>query len=1405
MSKKILFALFCLHILMKEVVTDDKDCPGQQKCPSGDCTDNLQLCSSFISCQSKLHKCNQYVCTTREYKCVNQKCPKAYCWNNKCVDKQSDCPSISTCPLNDKNYVTKCHDRSCIENKEDCPNLKECPLFLPLKCPTGECRINLDDCPSLLKCPDQFQILCNDGSCQMTSDQCVKPSSQSQCLDPNMVRCSSGTCATSLFLCPTPKTCPRGYVMCWDSSCATSYDVCKKPLSVQINTCSDKDKIRCLDGSCRDTISSCPTMMVCPNNFPVRCWDNSCKETVDKCPKWQDCPDGTKQCPDGTCVINNPNSPKNDCGTQITCSADAPFKCYDNSCKRDPNDCSRTVTCPGKSPIMCWDGKCVSNRADCTPPDRCDVITPVKCPDGTCHASSDECKVVPGCPMGFLQCTDGSCRRNLIDCSNSNCPINFQFQCPNGICTSNLKYCDSANGCPYYAPSKCKDGSCESDDTICSAKKDLNIPEGFQNCPDGSVIQSSISCNLSNGCPINTPQLCADKNCIDPFKQTCTIPICNVETPIMCLNGLCVQSVSNCPSSIDISSNTSQCANSLYPCADGTCAQSPEQCKPLSKCPYGFVRCKDGSCKIDISYCPLTNTCPYAMSFRCPLNGACSSGPDYCINYQGCPSVFPIKCQNNGICANTIEDCLSYDKNYNAANGCPQNAKFKCAKNGRCVSKDPNILPEDPNLCVDPICADGFYFCYNNGRCIPFKDLKTKGKGCSQFGFSCSESDPTKPFQCPDNTCKKDPLECSNQVNCPLNSPFRCIDGSCSSYPNLLAYTTNPIAKTCPIDIQCPEYKPYLCSDGSCVEKRDFCGVLSQCPTDKPVRCSDRICRTSKVLCNSNNCPAKNPILCSNGNCVSSIFDCSDNFCPQEKPIRCSNDVCTESTMECIINKNTTYSNTTLNTPNCNVSEAVCYDGSCRPDILMCPIYEGCPDPKYPYKCQDGTCGTDLKNCFEDKLIIIDEQHNKTINLVPYMVCSVNQTLCEDGICRSKCPLYNGCPKSYPLMCPDGFCVQEVSECAGLAAICPLDYPFRCIDGTCVEDPSSCVRPKRTFVKTDVLIFIYSSESLKKDIIIDDKNNIIGSVSIPANCFSSNNNNTDIQATSLVFRSVPSESLRNTISVFNITRRDDIYREFPNADLNNKQELQYEYSILSPVINISRLNPNISSYKTPFILTLAYDFPVNIPDITNLTGIAFNPFNDICLGKLDVLTNVWNCTLGKTSAVKYNYYQFNSEIFSDGIFAVIFSPSPNTNVPPTEPNFLAVYFMYILIFSGVAILALIVGSYVFWRVYRYRDKYKDTRKEEKTFEAQMQELQQVGTAHMGQTLGDNMSHIFFTNNPSFKVVKIETKSIREIELENMTELLSKRLRVLESNGDNLKNNHLNLNSELTRLKEYHVQ
>ena len=1381
--------LIIFTLIVSEIYTQQTDdsCPGKSKCPSGECTDNLQLCSTFISCQSKYQKCNQYICSTSLYKCTITPCSKVYCWNGQCVDKSTDCPSISSCPLTDENYTTKCHDRSCIMNKEDCPNLYDCPLFLPVKCPTGECRKNIDDCPSLMRCPDNFSVMCNDGSCTTNADYCIVPSSLTQCSDQNTVRCTSGNCVTSSFLCPTPITCSRGYVLCWDNICAISYNNCNPPKAAISSTCNNQNLIRCLDGSCKESISLCPTMMICPINTPVRCWDNSCKETIDNCPKWQDCPLKDKQCSDGTCLPLSSQI----CGTQITCTPDAPYKCYDNTCKKDPLDCPKIPNCPWKSPILCWDGKCVSNRVDCTPIDYCNAPTVVKCPDGSCKVTLDECKSIIGCPNGFLQCDDGSCRKQYVDCPIDLCPINLPFKCSNGMCVSKSQFCDKENGCPFYAPFKCKDGSCNKDDNCVIPP----IESGKQNCDDGSTIGVTSTCLLANGCPINNKRLCADMTCIDPLKQSCPIPNCNPETPVMCSNGLCVISSSNCPS-ID-SSLTSE-DKTMFMCADGRFVKYGEKCKPLNNCANGFSRCPDGSCRVDITICPNANTCPNKM-MRCD-NGSCSSEIKTCLNTQGCPNSYPIKCPLNGLCVVSINDCQNLDSQFPASNGCDLINKYKCSENGACVNTDPDIKnSNNTDICVTPVCEPGMFLCYNNGKCINEKDKRSKTDGCSKWGFSCPI---VTPYQCADKSCKLNALECINQIGCAFKNNTRGIDGNCYKYPNLISFSYND-KSTSPVRIQCPDYKPFICIDGSCVQKREFCSVF-KCPDDKKEICPDRTCRSDKNLCSNIICPSKNPILCRNGNCVNTIYDCADNFCPNDLPIRCASYECTNSRLDCILYKNTTYLNTTSNLSNCDRDEAVCGDGSCRPKISMCPIYEGCNDPNNPYKCKDGSCGKNNSTCVKNITIFFDNQTNITNNTIPYMICSNNQTLCEDGICRSECPKYNGCPNDKPLMCPNGFCVNEISECAGMAGNCGIDTPFRCIDGTCKKEIMNCPRPKRTHVGSDYLIYVYPTESLDKEIILDDKNNIIGSLNIPAFSFIQANM-TETYQTPLIVRSVPSQILSNTFATFDITRRYDLYREFPNVDLDNKQILQYQYAVLSAVINITLLNSNYS-YNHPLILSLVYDFPVYIPDISNLDYSVFDPFDDVCLGILNMSNNLWNCVKeGVSNATKYNNYLLKGEIFSDGIYAVIFQPSPETSNVGTEPNFLVIYLKYILIASAIASIVLMIGFYVFWRVYRYRDKYKDTKKKEKKFEVQMTELTKLGTSHLGQTLGDNMSHIFYTDNPSFKVIKSESKSIRENELENMKELLSKRLRVLESNNESLKTNQLNLISEINRLKEYYSQ
>lgn len=95
-----------------------------------------------------------------------------------------------------------------------------------------------------------------------------------------------------------------------------------------------------------------------------------------------------RACPDGSCVT----SVRQDCGTHITCSNDAPYRCFDNTCRQNPDDCKKAPNCPSNAPILCWDGRCLSDRSECLPPDNCPSNSKVRCPNGLCYNSIDDCK-----------------------------------------------------------------------------------------------------------------------------------------------------------------------------------------------------------------------------------------------------------------------------------------------------------------------------------------------------------------------------------------------------------------------------------------------------------------------------------------------------------------------------------------------------------------------------------------------------------------------------------------------------------------------------------------------------------------------------------------------------------------------------------------------------------------------------------------------------------------------------------------------------------------------------------------------------------------------------------------------------------------------------------------------------
>ena len=512
----------------------------------------------------------------------------------------------------------------------------------------------------------------------------------------------------------------------------------------------------------------------------------------------------------------------------------------------------------------------------------------------------------------------------------------------------------------------------------------------------------------------------------------------------------------------------------------------------------------------------------------------------------------------------------------------------------------------------------------------------------------------------------------------------------------------------CKIGIKCPEYKPFLCLDGSCVEKTSFCKSLESCPEEKQYRCFDRTCSNSQRTCETqhNKCPGFNPILCLNGKCVSNIADCYEHSCPSWNPFKCITGICQKIPGECLIQEigieegdNNTYGSI------CEDDEYLCIDGTCRKNKKDCPLYEGCTSLSKPYKCSDGSCATSKDECILNSI---------------YLICQKDEILCQDGLCRKNCPDYNGCSNDKPLMCSNGHCVSSLSECAGYSSCISSNNPFRCADGSCVEKLSDCKTILREFGSTNIVLMTYPHLEINVPIAIGELNLQMAFLNVPSDTFLSENESVESR---IFINSVPKSKYNTTYCEYDKTRYDDILLVYPYSDPNKTYKLDYEYAILSTVLNITVEKKTLFDNKKDIIwnnnliLTILYDFPykhegiLEKPVINNkrYSSMPLNSLIDICLGKLEEVTGFWKCIGLSQVAKSYTNFQLEASINSSGIYAVILNPKENSNKLNVEYNFFIRYFIPILIFSIIILIILGVVCYIFSRIYRYRRKYKATK------------------------------------------------------------------------------------------------
>jgi len=1390
-------------------------------CPSGDVVPSVYNCPSAHVCGLNKIQCVDGSCVNDLSQCADRICPAGTveCWDGKCETSLSRCSTRTTCP---DELPTLCPDGSCQSSSDNCADYVECPVYFPFRCGSGDCRTSGDDCPTLIVCPPEMPIKCQDQSCVRSKLHC-SDAAASVCSD-GTYRCPDGSCAASKSLCPTTASCPTGQIRCWSNDCQNDTSLCP-PVVNDTVVCPTSAPIRCADSSCRNQSADCPTAIICPIEQPVLCDDGNCRDSINNCFANSGCTFGTKRCPDGSCV-----GATDTCGTPITCPSQAPYRCFDMTCKQNPLDCPSTAECPSDSPIRCGDGTCVTGRIYCRSLSPCPANTPVQCPDLiSCVSSRDQCPVIQNCPAGFTQCDDGSCSISQLTCPTTSCPVHLSFKCPDGFCVADQQFCsDTTTGCPYNAPTKCPDGSCKALTDTCGPTP--NCTGGQSLCLDGSCSQSCTGLNKV-GCS-NGQIKCTNGQCIDPTINECPVASCPTERPAKCLDGQCVTSLSNCPSTItkeDFGFCNGSTLGNFVPCADGTCVASAEQCRPILPCQALFVRCNDGSCRPTSDQCPQVSTCPSSRSYRCP-SGVCAPSIDLCpSDADGCPARFGRRCQKTGQCiSNNTEDVLSslnitrsslIDPSYcngtdcsfcnnvtddqiqqaklgladqiylnctitedicniiysftNLSNGCNFLNPFKCSNNS-CVSSlsqcgVANNCPAGQFLCLDNTCAVSADICRNKS-------------------YDCSMN-ATYAFQCPDNKCAQDPRDCLTKDGCPVSTPYKCSDGNCYNAP------VNKSGESgCTATIQCPAYKPFVCSDGECVGDSSFCQIELPCPAGK-VRCTDRSCADSSSQCNTQLCPPKRPILCSTGSCVEKAIECQEgsNICSSLKPFRCAVGVCVSAPSKCdmftaasnsspsmrrilarLLQDNTTSNNTD---PGCTTSAPYkCYDGSCRSVQQNCPILPACSDPANPYRCSDGSCAASKRSCS-----------------VQSVVCQNGLQLCTDGICRipGNCPAYNGCPLNKPLQCGNGYCASNLAECAGHSD-CPAVTPFRCANNLCVSDMTQCNISVRSYTSEDMAITVSPITTTTFNFITEPGTaKTHASLIIPSGALlppvdsNSGNASNFAQNSVLNIKPVAQSALAGLLNPIDETRIDYTSDVFALSDGN----LSFYQTVRSSVFSINSTD-NVP-YRFPMYITIDYE-----PVTSDTT--------DYCIGQANLATGVWNCL--RANSVSNGSTTFTFNLTTDGIYAVIFNPERrDAALIAAIPTWWDQYKGQFFLWGGVTLICLAIFSYVFWRMMRYVAKYRGSKKTMKNFEAQIKELQTQNTDILGQSLRDKVEGIVFVVNPMHEKHEKPDLSADIKEMEKALNKLEERDKQLEADNQSLLNRNKVLEKELSKLKEQFAQ
>ena len=99
-------------------------------------------------------------------------------------------------------------------------------------------------------------------------------------------------------------------------------------------------------------------------------------------------------------------------------------------------------------------------------------------------------------------------------------------------------------------------------------------------------------------------------------------------------------------------------------------------------------------------------------------------------------------------------------------------------------------------------------------------------------------------------------------------------------------------------------------------------------------------------------------------------------------------------------------------------------------------------------------------------------------------------------------------------------------------------------------------------------------------------------------------------------------------------------------------------------------------------------------------------------------------------------------------------------------------------------------------------KYKFENKKKEMIDLKLNEIQNIGCTHMGETIGDSLDKLIFTKNPCYKVDLKTVDGKRKGQLDTLENDYLKKINNIESNIQKMDDELRKINDEIMRINEY---